>query len=448
MKVNKSRIITILIAFSVAAVVAFCITTSVNESAVTTYQPTFSAEAPTCGDAVTIDANSVQFGSDANNAAGRVVSNQGYTGISQIRATVDFSHLSSDFVINTFYMINNPNKPGLQPLGPNYCDAGGNNPGWNCQEVDFFEANKNVVLQHTMHIGDGSQDAPQNYQYSYTSDSEKCYPNLKPGDGINSWGDIKVGTPVNMVVDLDENGMTMTLSQDGANSVVVYKMGPGYSGSTDFDATALARWEKGRQQGYWLLLSQWQWDPSKPNAWAPGSDNGYYDWNCPWGNLCGNNGDWFKVYDIEVDATGVIAPVVEQPEGYPATVELTVINNTDKPIYWHRLYGMDAKDVYDTIPVNGKFLSNSNTHNATSFEGKIWPPSSVTKPSPDGGSFDYEYGYWNNTMHINNANDGGGPMPGNATTRSANWVYEIEWLNDPKTSINNTATFTTSKWPK
>ena len=75
------------------------------ESDVTTYKPEFVSENPTCGDII-IDSNSVQFGSDAAEGSGRVVSKQGYKGISQIRATVDFSHLSSDFVVNTFYMIN------------------------------------------------------------------------------------------------------------------------------------------------------------------------------------------------------------------------------------------------------------------------------------------------------------------------------------------------------
>jgi hypothetical protein len=132
----------------------------------------------------------------------------------------------------------------------------------------------------------------------------------------------------------------------------------------------------------------------------------------------------------------------EKVEGWPATVELYVINKTDKPIYWKRTAGMDANNVYDTIAVGSTLLSNSNTHNATSFMGKIWPPKSVTKPSPDGGDFAYEYGYWENTMHINNANKGGGPMPGNAKERSANWVYELTWKNDPM-SINNTVTITT-----
>ena len=33
----------------------------------------------------------------------------------------------------------------------------------------------------------------------------------------------------------------------------------------------------------------------------------------------------------------------------PATIGMYVQNDTDKPIYWHRTWGMQAKDVYDTI---------------------------------------------------------------------------------------------------
>ena len=99
--------------------------------------------------------NSVTFGSGSDCNAGRVVSAKGYKNITQIRATVDLSKLTSNFVVSTFYMVSNPTNPGLQPKGTNYCDAGGTHNEWNCQEIDFFEANKNVVLQHTMHLGDG-----------------------------------------------------------------------------------------------------------------------------------------------------------------------------------------------------------------------------------------------------------------------------------------------------
>ena len=76
-------------------------------------------------------------------------------------------------------MVNNPNKPSLQPKGDNYCDAGGNNADWNCQETDFFEVNNNVVFQHTMHVGDGSASAPQNFQLSYSTTDNQCFINLE-----------------------------------------------------------------------------------------------------------------------------------------------------------------------------------------------------------------------------------------------------------------------------
>ena len=140
---------------------------------------------------------------------GRGVSQQGYKSITQIRAKADFSHLTSNFVVSTFYMVNNPTNPSLQPKGGDYCDAGGNNPQWNCQEVDFFETNKNVVFQHTMHIGDGSSSAPQNYQISYSTTQDTCFTDLTPKQGLVSWGGIKLSDPVDIIIDLDSNGMTV-----------------------------------------------------------------------------------------------------------------------------------------------------------------------------------------------------------------------------------------------
>tara|TARA_R110002020_G_scaffold128419_1_gene287873 strand:- start:557 stop:1108 length:552 start_codon:yes stop_codon:yes gene_type:complete len=136
----------------------------------------------------------------------------------------------------------------------------------------------------------------------------------------------------------------------------------------------------------------------------------------------------------------------------PATVTLYVVNNTDQLIYWHRTMGMDKNDVYDTIAIGDTLLSNSNTQplaGATSFIGTILPPKGLTSISPSNGNWNYEYGFdGSNTMKINNENDGGGPMPGNATARSATWVYETEFKDGNPSSINNTITFTTSVWPK
>jgi hypothetical protein len=270
--------------------------------ATTTFTPGFDNDDRTCDKDPIISDNSVAFGDSTTSCAGRVVSKQGYKNITQIRATADFSKLSSNFVTNTFYMINNPNNPGLQPKGTNYCDAGGNNAGWNCQEVDFFEANKNVVFQHTMHIGDGSGSAPQNYQFSYSTTTDSCYVNLNPTTGLVSWNGIDKSKPVDIIIDLDDNGMTVTFAQ-GTIKTVVYKMGAGYSGSTTFSADQLARWQQSRAEGYWLNVSMWQ-----SMSWSPGAPQGFYNWSCPYGQLCTgtNPSSYFKVYNVEVDAEGTI----------------------------------------------------------------------------------------------------------------------------------------------
>ena len=267
----------------------------------TTFTPGFDNDDKTCTTAPIISGNGVTFGNDTTSCGGRVVSTQGYTNITQIRATADFSKLTSNFVTNTFYMINNPNTPGLQPKGSNYCDAGGNNASWNCQEIDFFEGNKNVVFQHTMHIGDGSSSAPQNFQFSYSTTDDQCFVNLTPTTGLVSWNGIDKSKPVDIIIDMDANGMTVTFSQ-GTIKTVVYKMGSGYAGSTTFTTEQLQRWQQSRAQGYWLNLSMWQ-----SFSWSPGAPQGFYNWTCPYGNLCTTGtSSYFKVYNIQVDAEGTI----------------------------------------------------------------------------------------------------------------------------------------------
>ena len=266
-----------------------------------TFTPGFDNDDKTCTTAPIISSNSVTFGNDTTSCGGRVVSTQGYKNITQIRATADFSKLTSNFVTNTFYMINNPNTPGLQPKGSNYCDAGGNNASWNCQEIDFFEGNKNVVFQHTMHIGDGSSSAPQNFQFSYSTTDDQCFVNLTPTTGLVSWNGIDKSKPVDIVIDMDANGMTVTFSQ-GTIKTVVYKMGSGYAGSATFTTEQLQRWQQSRAQGYWLNLSMWQ-----SFSWSPGAPQGFYNWTCPYGNLCTTGtSSYFKVYNIQVDAEGTI----------------------------------------------------------------------------------------------------------------------------------------------
>jgi hypothetical protein len=266
-----------------------------------TFTPGFDNDDKTCTTAPIISSNSVTFGNDTTSCGGRVVSTQGYKNITQIRATADFSKLTSNFVTNTFYMINNPNTPGLQPKGSNYCDAGGNNASWNCQEIDFFEGNKNVVFQHTMHIGDGSSSAPQNFQFSYSTTDDQCFVNLTPTTGLVSWNGIDKSKPVDIIIDMDANGMTVTFSQ-GTIKTIVYKMGSGYAGSATFTTEQLQRWQQSRAQGYWLNLSMWQ-----SMSWSPGAPQGFYNWTCPYGNLCTTGtSSYFKVYNIQVDAEGTI----------------------------------------------------------------------------------------------------------------------------------------------
>jgi hypothetical protein len=299
----KKVVLTFVASFIVGAVsYANYLTYIASESQ--TFKPGFTIDYTDCGEISSPSGdNSIQFGKPDESCGGRVVSNEGYINISQIRFTADLSNVSGNFVTSTFYMVNNPNNPGLKPLHENYCDAGGNNPTWNCQEVDFFEVNNNVVFQHTMHIGDGSSSAPQNFQLSYSTTDNQCFQNLTPSEGLVSWNGIDIKQPVDFVVDLDDSGMTITVKQ-GSISTVVYTMGQGFPGTDIFTDDQIKRWAEGRAQGYWLNLSRWQ-DANDP--WSPGSKQNLYDWSCPWGNVCkATEADYFNVYDIEVDADSTL----------------------------------------------------------------------------------------------------------------------------------------------
>ena len=245
-----------------------------------TFKPTFAIDYTDCGEiSFPSSEGSVQFGDASTSCGGRVVSNEGYVNISQIRFTADLSNVSGNFVTSTFYMVNNPNKP------------------------DFFEVNNNVVFQHTMHIGDGSSSAPQNFQLSYSTTDNQCFENLTPSEGLVSWNGIDIKQPVDFIVDLDDSGMTITVKQ-GSISTVVYTMGQGFPGTDIFTDDQIKRWAEGRAQGYWLNLSRWQ-DANDP--WSPGSKQNLYDWSCPWGNVCkATEADYFKVYDVEVDADSTL----------------------------------------------------------------------------------------------------------------------------------------------
>ena len=145
-----------------------------------------------------------------------------------------------------------------------------------------------------------------------------------------------------------------------------------------------------------------------------------------------------------------------------ATVSLYVINNTSKPIYWHRTMGMDKNDVFDTIPAKGgTLLSNSNTqpkNGATSFIGTINPPDGLKPGGPQNGSWNFVFGYnGTNTMIINYANEGGSPSaenPATATKNNAVWAYNAVFSSGKVYKSKevafkvDTVTFTTSPWPK
>jgi len=292
-------------------VLAACSKTSTAPTATSTiFTPAFVVDYNGCGTDPVVSGNSVTFGVNANCAAGRLVSQQGYVNITQVKATIDLSKLSQNYVNASFYMVSNPVQPSVQPKGTNYCDAGGSNNQWNCQEIDIIETNGNKITQSTLHLGTGGSSAPQRYEYSFASTANNScfnYSSMTSSptatNGLHSMvGIIDMTKPFDMVTDFTYGTtptMTVTYSQNG-NFVIVYdsSVGSGAEGSASVDMTSLITSMK---NGYWLNLSFWQgFSPTGPGS-APWWNN-----SCSWGALCNSTGGYWSISNIQVSADSVI----------------------------------------------------------------------------------------------------------------------------------------------
>ena len=255
----------------------------------------------TSGGAPTISGNAVTFGSGTQCQAGRIVSTQSYADITEFRATVDLSKLSSNYVNASIYLIQNPNNPATQPIGNNYCDAGGNNNQWNCRELDLMETNGNKLFQTTLHLGAGGSSAPQRYEYAYsgTALNNSCFnsANMKndPANGLYDATAIDMSKPFDLVTTItyDTPRMVVTYQQD-STSVVVYdtNSGAGAQGSGTVDMTDLVATMK---NGYWPVISFWQgYSPTGPST-AP-----WWNGSCQWGALCNNTSSYWSISNIQV----------------------------------------------------------------------------------------------------------------------------------------------------
>ena len=255
----------------------------------------------TSGGAPTISGNAVTFGSGTQCQAGRIVSTQSYTNITEFRATVDLSKLSSNYVNASIYLIQNPNNPSVQPIGGNYCDAGGNNNQWNCRELDLMETNGNKLFQTTLHLGNGGSSAPQRYEYAYSSTAlnNSCFnsANMKndPANGLYDITSIDMSKPFDLVTTITYDTPKMVVTyQQGSTTVVVYDSsnGSGAQGSGTVDMNDLVTT---MQNGYWPVISFWQgYSPTGPST-AP-----WWNGSCQWGALCNNTSSYWSISNIQV----------------------------------------------------------------------------------------------------------------------------------------------------
>ena len=235
--------------------------------------------------------------------------------ISKITSVIDLSGLNprgqwqGNFVNAAFYMVCNPNNPAAQPIGPNYCDAGGNcaqGSTDDCREIDFLETNGNKVFQATMHLGNGGKNAPQRFEYSYTDAANNdCYNWAKmkndPSKGLHSLsGIIDVSKPFNMAIAFNLTTPQMMVSLSQSSSAVIYdsSAGSGAEGSGALDMSDLTATMR---KGYWLICSFWQNYSPK----GPGSSVWWND-SCHWDPLCGDGTGHWSIHDIVVDAEGTV----------------------------------------------------------------------------------------------------------------------------------------------
>jgi hypothetical protein len=96
---------------------------------------------------------------------------------------------------------------------------------------------------------------------------------------------------------------------------------------------------------------------------------------------------------------------VEKVEADPVTVQLTVVNNTGKPLPTHATWGDNVKDQKYTIPVNETYVMKSNTHSPQGTIFIIQPQAPENKEGtgvcdPANGNAQQSYGYWSGAAHI------------------------------------------------
>ena len=99
------------------------------------------------------------------------------------------------------------------------------------------------------------------------------------------------------------------------------------------------------------------------------------------------------------------AEKAEKVETDPVTVQLTVVNNTGKPLPTHATWGDNVKDQKYTIPVGETYVMKSNTHSAAGTVFIIQPQAPENKEGtgvcdPANGNAQQTYGYWNGAAHI------------------------------------------------
>ena len=240
------------------------------------------------GTDTSVSGNSATFG------PGRLISNETYSNISKVTATVDLSGLTDSKWVNaSFYLVNGSGD---------YCDSG-NAGSPACDEIDFLETNGNAVTQTTIHL-----DNAQNYQYATTTGLNSipdCWNDVEGVNGVIDATLIDVSQPFNIeavfdIVGEEYTNMTVRYIQ-GDNSVIVYDFANNTAGDGS-GLTKLSRLALDMESGWKVVVGLWQ--GYSPN---PGNSYNYSDSSCSgWSDLCALPEGSFIISDIEVTAESTV----------------------------------------------------------------------------------------------------------------------------------------------
>jgi hypothetical protein len=252
---------------------------------------------------ITIDRSSVHM----REGNPRVYSTQLYKNVRRVSAQLDLSQMDLPDVLSggmnaTLYFIGTKDNIGAQQGGYEYCDRGGNQPKWNCRELDLIETNASGILQTTLHLGGGiDQRYESTFVGSNMKNGNKCFldPTSDLRDGEHNGKTLDMTSLITLDAQFNYDGvpyMTVTLEDQHNHKVQVYDSRTnGQEGSSaNVDMSDL---KATMEAGVYLVSSLWMgWYPNGRGS-SPWFDNS--DESCKANEATGGS---YSLYNVYVDA--------------------------------------------------------------------------------------------------------------------------------------------------